>query len=82
MEITFLLSNLTESFYNKIDSMTNIEIYKYLTDRNIFNMKPTINKNSTIRDCIDFNKKMKAGCELTNKRITIRRGYRLLTFDI
>lgn len=82
MEITFLLSNLTESFYNKIDSMTNIEIYKYLTDRNMFNMKPTINKNNTIRDCIDFNVKMKSGCELINKRITIRKGYRLLTFDI
>ena len=82
MEITFLLSNKTESFYNTIDSMTNIEIYNYLTDRNIFNMKPTIDKNSTIQNCIDFNAKMKAGSELTNKRIVIRKGYRLLTFDI
>lgn len=82
MEVTFLLSNKTESFYNTIDSMTNIEIYNYLTDRNIFNMKPTIDKNSTIQSCIDFNAKMKSGCELINKRITIRKGYRLLTFDI
>lgn len=82
MEITFLLANKTESFYNTIDSMTNIEIYNYLTDRNIFNMKPTIDKNSTIQGCIDFNLKMKSGCELINKRIAIRKGYRLLTFDI
>ena len=80
--ITFLLKDKSESFYSTINSMTNEQIYQYLTNRNTFGMKFTVNKNNILNDQIEFNYKLKSKMPLVNKRIIIRKGYRLLLFDI
>ena len=80
MQATFLLKNLTEHFYQKLEGMNIIEQYEYV--RNVHNIKPKIGLNNSFAEQVDFNMKIKSGAKLKTSKINKRRGYNLLVFEL
>lgn len=78
MKVTFILKNKTESFYEKLSSLQNAEVFEWLKYASVF---PKIG-NDTFREKLDFNVLFKSGGNFSAPKIEARRGYKLLTIHL
>lgn len=84
MKITFILKNLSEYFYGKLDNCySDDERYKILinAEKNNLNVTHKIGDGS-FRDGMDFNVAKHNGKKLFGYKLESRRGYKLVTFNI
>ena len=82
MKITFILHNISEYFYEKLDQTeTNRDKYNLLLKLKDLGVKPRIGNNS-MRDAIEYNKFMRSDKDFSSYELASRRGYKLVTFYI
>jgi len=81
MKVSFILSNKTQDFYEKIASMPPNAQYMYL--KKVMGITPKIGDNNTMAECIEFNMQFKmAGESFKESVMNIRKGYRVLILTI
>lgn len=81
MNISFLLENKTEAFYNKLLSLNHEDKYTYLTDRNLYGLKPKID-NGQISSAVEFNVKRSKGAKFQSFEIQQRKGFKIALFKL
>lgn len=80
MKITFILYNISLSFYEKLEQAeTNRDKYKLLLSLKDLGVKPKIGDGS-MRDIIEYNKFMMSSKDFSSFELASRRGYKLITF--
>ena len=82
MKITFILHNISSSFYEKLEQAeTNRDKYKLLLSLKDLGVKPKIG-TGTMNEVIEYNTFMRSGKEFLSYELASRRGYKLATFYI
>ena len=80
MKITFILHNISSSFYERLEQAeTNRDKYKLLLRLKDLGVKPRIG-NESMRDIIEYNMFMKSDKDFSSFELASRRGYKLITF--
>lgn len=77
MKVTFLLKNKTDYFYKKMDDLDLEEQYQYL--RKVMNIRSRV---GNFRETVEFNLRRKQGDTFKSRSIEVRRGYRLMSFEL
>lgn len=80
MKITFILHDISSSFYEKLEQAeTNRDKYNLLLKLKDLGVKPKIGNNS-MRDIIEYNEFMRSNKDFSSFELASRRGYKLVTF--
>lgn len=80
MKITFILHNISSSFYEELEQAeTNRCKYSLLRRLKDLGVKPRIGDGS-FRDAVEFNTFMRSDKDFSNYELASRRGYKLITF--
>jgi hypothetical protein len=83
MKATFIIKDMDEPFYQKIQSLPPLEQFNYLNKHAFADLKHAVKMkigNGSFRDRVDLNSMLKVPCDIDYK-IEPRKGYKLATFE-